>query len=407
MLAGLLSLGIAEGAGVWLAFLAIFLGPMIAVTTLLQAEAAVTGRPSRSRESIIKLALLLGSVLGSFILIEAYLRWNSANLDEAAPSPTETEEEWFLLPERIVRLAALRARHLTLPDAWSRRSTTVEGASLAYTWHGALHVYDKEGFRRINGPFPPKDPETFRIMVVGDSLTYGIGIATEWTYSNLLERSLKDSYRTEVFNLGHSGYQSEDILGVLHRFMPRLDPDLVVYAVCLNDFLPSGQHVYDAAYAFPLPEEWKTYLLDRTHLARLFTDVYSALLLALDLKADFFEDILAGGKNYQERFARDVAAMNRLVKDKGVPSIVGIVFHQNPGGDQRGWELVEIAERGLEDAGFDLVSIKHWRERFKSRTFPVSRWEGHPNELANAAFAEELHKHILERGYLQGYRTSN
>lgn len=403
--AGLFGMLFAEGPALWASFLSLALAPSVAATTLLQAEAAITGNPSRSKEAIVRLAVVLGSVLGSCILFEAYLVWNGSNLGDQASSSREAEGEWFGLPEHIVRLAESRSEVLTLPDAWRRRPKTVEGASSAFTWHGALHIRDEIGFRRTNGPFPTKDPGTLRILVVGDSLTYGVGIEEEWTFSRLLERSLGESHRVEVINLGRSGHQSEDILGVLHRFMPRLDPDLVIYAACLNDFLPSGQSVY-AAYSFPLPDEWKDYLLERTHLARLLHDGYNALLLALDLKADFYDDILAGEKNYRERYARDVVAMSRLVKSEGLPPAIGIVFDQSPGGDPRAWDLVEIAEGALAAADFDLVSVLSWRERFKDRIFTVSRWEGHPNELAHSILANELHDHITGHGHLQGYRRA-
>jgi GDSL-like Lipase/Acylhydrolase family len=266
-----------------------------------------------------------------------------------------------------------------------------------------LHLQDQWGFRRLNGPFPAKDPETLRIMMVGDSLTYGDGVAEEWTFSRLLERSLQPSHRVEVVNLGRDGFQSEDILSVLHQFLPLLDPDLVVYAVCLNDFLPSGE-TQDAAYTFPLPVDWKDYLLERTHLAQLLDEAYQNLLLALGLRADFFDDILAGGASDQARFAHDAAAMNRFVREEGLPAMIGIVFHQFPGGDPRGWELVEIAERSLANAGFDLISVMSWRELFRDRVFPISRWEAHPNELAHSLIAEHLYEKLLGHHKLQEYR---
>jgi len=45
----------------------------------------------------------------------------------------------------------------------------------------------------------------------------------------------------EVINLGAPGLQSEDVLQVLKKFHPVLKPDLVVYGICLNDFLESMQ----------------------------------------------------------------------------------------------------------------------------------------------------------------------
>jgi hypothetical protein len=401
-LAGFLGLQVVTGPGVWLALLALFVGPLIAVAALLPVEAEATEGRSRPWEPLVKLAFVLGAIFASGILVEAYLGRVSADLDDR-PRAATVKEDWFQLPDDIVELAYARGDVLTLPDAWDHREEPVEGASSAHTWHGALHIFDESGLRRLNGPFPAKDPKTLRIMVVGDSLTYGYGIEEKWTFSRLLERSLQESHRAEVINLGRGSFQSGDILGVLHRFLPQLDPDLVVYAVCLNDFLPSGEGEY-TAYAFPLPKDWKRYLLKRTRLARLFDDAYQKLLLALDLRWDFFDDILADQERYQARFAHDVAAMNRMVREAGLPPIMGIVFHQFPGGDLRGWDLVEVAERAMGAAGFNLISVVSWRERFKGRLFPISRWEGHPNELAHSLIAEHLHDRLLAHDKLREYR---
>lgn len=401
--AGLLGLHMATGAAVWLALLALLAGPLIAAATLLRTAAKEAGRLFRTAEPLIGLALALGTVLGSCMLVEAWLGRQGADVDAAISGFVTPQEDWFQLPDDVVELANGRAGVLTLPEAWRRKEERVEGATWAYTWHGALHVHDQWGFRRRNGPFPAKDPDTLRIIVVGDSLTYGDGLAQEWTFSHLLERSLQESHRVEVVNLGRDGYQSEDILGVLQQFLPLLDPDLVIYAVCLNDFLPSGRE-QETAYAFPFPADWKMYLLDRTRLARLLDDGYQSLLLALDLRSDFYDEILAGDEGDQTRFARDVAAMNRLVQEARLPPMVGILFHQFPGGDPRGWDLIEIAERSLEEAGFDLISVMSWRERFKDRVFPISRWEEHPNELAHSLVAEHLYERLLAHDKLREYR---
>ena len=105
-------------------------------------------------------------------------------------------------------------------------------------------------------------------------------------------------------------------------------------------------------------------------------------------------------------FGRDVAAMSGLVQEAGLPPVIGIVFNQFPGGDPRGWGLVEVAERAMADAGFDVISVMSWRERFKDRVFPVSRWEMHPNELAHSLIAEELDRRLLARDELRPYAVA-
>jgi hypothetical protein len=60
--------------------------------------------------------------------------------------------------------------------------------------------------------------------------------AVEWRFSNLLEQWLSEQhYRIEFINLGGPGFQSEDILKVVNRkYLPTLQPDLVLYAVSVS-----------------------------------------------------------------------------------------------------------------------------------------------------------------------------
>lgn len=71
-------------------------------------------------------------------------------------------------------------------------------------------------------------------------MTYGEGVDAYWAYPAQLERALAPDFRIEVLNLGVRGHASEDVLDDLRRFVPALEPDLVVYGVCLNDFLERG-----------------------------------------------------------------------------------------------------------------------------------------------------------------------
>jgi hypothetical protein len=57
----------------------------------------------------------------------------------------------------------------------------------------------------------------------------------------------------------------------------------------------------------------------------------------------------------------------------------------------------------MAEAGFDLISVMGWRERFAGRVFRVSRWEGHPNELAHSLLAEQLYERLLRHPALQAY----
>lgn len=307
----------------------------------------------------------------------------------------------------VRKIIAARGKPLTMPESWKKRNVKIPGVFKAEYWHGVLHVRDKNRFRRT-APFPGKKAGTFRIMIVGDSLTYGAGIGVQWTYPAVLERQLRDDFNIEILNLGVSGWNSEDVLGVIETWAPRLNPDLVIYGVCLNDFLPSseGQEVYDTAYALPLPRDVSDLFTQKTRLGAFLSDRYDTLLRNWDLRKDFFDGILADMEGHQARFANDVRAMNAFVRSRDLPPIIGMVLHQRPRYEGRSYRLTRIAEEAMLNAGFTVVPTGDYFRRYNNRNFVVSQWEGHPNEEANQIFAAMLEVRLRRQPELKSYRTT-
>jgi len=229
----------------------------------------------RFRDLIGNAALVIGSMLFVFLVLEGYLWADSAlnalpsHAEAAAPGPSAVPPVGQNGPEQIPSqiIARAEARHhvITMPQEWGMREVHVPGAAKAYYWQGALHVEDENGFRRST-PLPSKDPNTFRVMVVGDSLTFGLGLQENDTFVALLNNWMAKDYRIEFLNLGVVRYQSEDVLRTIKTFLPQLHPGLVIYAVCLNDFAPSGKGEYhdDDLYQFPLPGRIKRFLIAHT-----------------------------------------------------------------------------------------------------------------------------------------------
>lgn len=364
------------------------------------------------KNTVGNLLLLFGSVVFVFLGLEFYL-WTESVLGRPEPAmlaiaSTNTRrvslESGGFVPSEIVAAAEARQGVLTMPPEWQHRDVTVPGAAHAYYWQGALHVLDENGFRRST-PFPPKRPDVFRVMVVGDSLTYGYGVSEQDTFSALLQKWLSDKYRVEVLNLGVSGYQSEDVLHVVRTFIPKLQPDLVLYAVCLNDFLPSGAGDYNGnQYAFPLPSRVKNFLIAHTRTGAFLNDKYDAALRGLHLRRDFYDDILAGFGDYQRRFARDVAAMNRTITTVGLPPLVALVVNQYPALNGPVHKITEVAENALRKAGADVISTDDFFNRYNNYAMNVSAWEGHPNEVAHYIWANMIYRQVIQRQDLTAFR---
>jgi lysophospholipase L1-like esterase len=88
----------------------------------------------------------------------------------------------------------------------------------------------------------PRSPGQVRILALGDSFTWGDGIArTEDTWPYVLERFLRArGVEAIVFNLADRGYTTVNEAEVLSSVGWWLEPDLVVVQFFLNDSLPSG-----------------------------------------------------------------------------------------------------------------------------------------------------------------------
>lgn len=349
-------------------------GAMILVTAILAIKEVGELLPSTlgvrlGFHRLTSLALAAGSVMLSFALIEAALHLSS----------------WFRNPEdKGGRLAAL-----AMPREWEKRVVQVEGSVYAYYWHGHLHAHNRDGMR-APGDFPPKRPGTLRIIALGDSLTYGYGIAERDTYSRVLERLLSETFRVEVLNLGVSGAQSTDILRILQRKLPVLQPGLVFYGVCLNDFLPSNTSEYESNRAYQVPVPYGDHFAAKTLTGKLLERQYDSLLMRWGLRTDFLTDILRDFEGRQERFARDVAAMNDFVQASGLPPMLAMVLEQYPNTKDKRYEVVRAAERHLAAGGIRVIPSDYIPRNDGRSDWYVSRWEGHPNEKAHRAFAEEI-----------------
>jgi lysophospholipase L1-like esterase len=103
--------------------------------------------------------------------------------------------------------------------------------------HGALQTNDL-GLR--NGPVSmPPPPGITRILSVGESSTWGQGVALEATYTKVLERLLTDrGWKVEAINAGVPAYSIWQVMVYLEETGLDLAPNWVVIYSQTNDFLP-------------------------------------------------------------------------------------------------------------------------------------------------------------------------
>ncbi|MEO6025500.1 MAG: GDSL-type esterase/lipase family protein [Candidatus Binatia bacterium] len=87
-------------------------------------------------------------------------------------------------------------------------------------------------------PVKAKAPGTIRIVVLGDSFTFGLGVEEADTFPASLERSLTAALghgTVEVLNAGVPGYNLFQERGALASRVPALTPDVIVLGFVEND----------------------------------------------------------------------------------------------------------------------------------------------------------------------------
>ncbi|MFN2481836.1 MAG: SGNH/GDSL hydrolase family protein [Pyrinomonadaceae bacterium] len=113
----------------------------------------------------------------------------------------------------------------------------------------------------------PKSAGTFRILVLGDSVAYGSSVPRGDTFSNRLERRLREQAgAVEVINAGVMGYTPYNELQYYLSGGKEFGADLVVIAFCMNDVANPRLHWGDAPGVKIPPEAIPNQEYDREHV---------------------------------------------------------------------------------------------------------------------------------------------
>lgn len=153
---------------------------------------------------------------------------------------------------------------------------------------------DPHGFRGVEPVAILKPPNKKRILVIGDSFTFGVGVGDSETFPAQLQSHLGDRY--EVINAGCPGWGTENELAFWRAWRSRLKPDLLVIAFFRNDLADNTRHlIYRIKDGKPqfAPDEsvarakkfvqaipFYTYLSEHSHLVNLVKRSVAALLTA-------------------------------------------------------------------------------------------------------------------------------
>lgn len=191
----------------------------------------------------MRLATVVVGVVLALVVAELALRvaWTEETRSQSEP-----------IPERLRGLPQLRGV-LALGHPNTRG-----------VYKGVLHQTNSAGFRgREYGVAKP--PGTFRIAVLGDSVTMGSGVDAKQTYSAMLERTLnatRDDYDYEVLNFGVAGLNLNVIVTErLQKIAVSFRPDLLIYGFTVNDIEGPHYRRFERTYTMADEERGGSLLL--------------------------------------------------------------------------------------------------------------------------------------------------
>jgi lysophospholipase L1-like esterase len=286
--------------------------------------------------------------------------------------------------------AAFAAGETYLRYAYDQSSWHAEALTTrAWLWrHCKLN---SDGFREKE-LVPEKAPGVTRTVALGDSFTFGYGVADPADrFTDRLASALekREPGRHEILNLGAIGANTASEIATLRQVLAALQVDRVIVAYSPNDvedLLPlDRQQVAPFEGAAPGSLRSRSYLLD--HL------VMRSSLLDPDYAKGFFDavDAIHRDETSFAPQAQRIAQLARLCRDAGLRLDVVVwplVSHWGPDYPYDGWH--ERIATAWSAAGVSVVDLRSTFAGTTSEDLRVNALDAHPNERAHALVADDL-----------------
>jgi lysophospholipase L1-like esterase len=246
-------------------------------------------------------------------------------------------------------------------------------------------------------------PGVLRVLALGDSQTFGAGLALADTWPKQLERMLQatSSFRWEVLNAGIPGTDTWQHEILLRRLLKATNPHAVVLAFYVNDVVPS--HTPQKLRAEALSNTTTKRLVYLLKRSAVVTWTYYRLFLpwhtrSADWASATEEAVLTGGKNPRaelgwKQVEQSLRRMKELCGAQGVLLLLAILprrdqvsgAHQGRAYQERVRALARV--HGIE--AIDLLPELSTEYRGKGDALFIP-WDGHNSAAANRVIAVQL-----------------
>jgi lysophospholipase L1-like esterase len=248
----------------------------------------------------------------------------------------------------------------------------------------------------LRGPAPAQDHSQLeRLVVLGDSFTFGFGVDEKDTYPSLLQEMMNASPQAhgrhfEVLNFGVVGYSSRDEAVVLKKKALSFHPNGVIIGYVLND--PETDPRPSLHKYFDPPVWWR-----HSHLLRLCHLGWNSLQVWIDGGGDYQRYLHATGGEKWLSVREAFRSIGDSTRQAGAWTLAVIfpLTPRNSWSDYRYGDLHAQVAREARANGFQVVDLLDTFRRYPPEQLVLSPTDDHPNALAHRLAAEAITRAIL------------
>ncbi len=272
-------------------------------------------------------------------------------------------------------------------------------------------------FLRDPGNSIHEKSQSYRIVCIGDSTTYGIGASDrdEFSYPSQLQKILDNNIpdkRYEVINLGIPGINSSQTLNRYTGNISELRPDTVIMMVGINDPWNFEESTifkyYDMNFMKKLNAQAEL-MLSHLKVYQFFRLLYvSSALRDMEVPAfdkegkrravEFFNDDPGKSKAFIDALVNNIAELKRISENNHI-NIVFMKYHTVGWG--RPEVLIHNTYSQLKVPVVDNESMFRQALQRGLNVFGSDRW--HPGDLGYRLIARNVFNKLIEMNIVNAY----
>lgn len=237
--------------------------------------------------------------------------------------------------------------------------------------------------------YPVTKNDKYRIIFLGDSLTFGWGVEEEETFATLIEENLNSDSPTEVINFGTGNYNTEQEVNLFLEKGLKYNPDKVVLFYFINDaeITPEKSGLWFLGYSQFVSFYWSRInsLLNNFLPSKSFQEYYESL----------YDEDQQGWINARKA----IIQLRDICESRGIDFQVVLLPELHDVNNEIFANIYNSLALFLADNNIDYLNLA---KLFENHPNQIELWvsydDAHPNNIAHRKIAESSVEFIKNKG---------